>query len=203
MVEPEINENSKYWQRIRKNIKKQYKEGYITQRYSYEDFCNNFVPDERPLTTSIRDKCICDHDIIHNYKYNHKDNEDYFILGSCCIKKFSTVYKQQRECIDCGKKIRKNDDNRCKECRETEKERLEYIEKCKCKGCKVVKKDDKYKYCYKCKYGDLQKEKTYNKCTQCGIKKKEDTYRKCYKCNNSNRYDPIEDNIRVALDSWD
>jgi hypothetical protein len=153
----EIEVNSKYWQRIRKNIKKQYKEGKITQRYSYEEFCNDFIPKEEHIDARETNKCLCDHNIVYNHEYKHKDNEDYFILGSCCIKKFSTVYKQQRECIDCEKKIRKNDDNRCKECREMEnyckiqeQKRIEYQNKCKCKGCGYIKKDDKYKYCYYC-----------------------------------------------------
>lgn len=208
MEDPEIKENSKYWLRIKKNIKRIHKEGKITKRYKYESFCNNFIPDIKPLTTSIRDKCLCDHDIIHNYKYTHKDRDDWFILGSCCIKKFSTVYKNQRKCKECGDDIRKNDDNICKKCRDNHKQRIKRqekeIESRKCKGCGYIKNDDKYKYCYKCKYGD--KIRNYKKCVECGNDKKENTYRKCYNCNMQDKqeyiYDPIEDNIRVALDSW-
>jgi hypothetical protein len=149
-MEIEEKSKSKYWQRIRKNIKKLYIESKISKRYTYESFCNNFIPEENPLEIPETDKCICDHDIKYNYEYKHKTNDDYIILGSCCIKKFSTVYKEQRKCIDCDKKIRKNDDNRCKQCREEEEERLLKIEKCKCKGCGYIKKDDKYKYCYYC-----------------------------------------------------
>lgn len=153
----EIEENSRYWQRIRKTIKKLYIEGKITQRYTYESFCNDFIPEEDKLEDPETGKCICDHDIKHNYEYKHKENDDYFILGSCCIKKFSTVYKEQRKCIDCDEKIKKNADNRCKDCRKAEIKRKAYQEKCKCKGCGYIKKDDKYKYCYYCN----QKRKTY------------------------------------------
>jgi hypothetical protein len=195
----ELDENSKYWERIRKNIKKLYKDGKIEERYSFESFCNDFTPEDEPLENKETDKCICDHDIIHNYEYKHKDNTDYFILGSCCIKKFSTVYKQQRECEDCGNKIRK-DKKRCNDCKIKEFRRKEKEEKCKCIKCGYIMKDDKYSKCYKCKYGT--KEIKYNKCKECGMNKKEDTFFKCYKCNMKNKYNPIEDNIRVATDSW-
>jgi hypothetical protein len=135
-----------YWERIKSNIKRLYKEGEISKRYSYESFSDDFIPATIPLSNSIKDECICDHKIKYNYKYVHKDNSDYFILGSCCIKKFSTVYRKERECKECNKQIRKNQDNICTDCREYKA----YKEKCKCKKCGYMKKDDKYKYCYLC-----------------------------------------------------
>jgi hypothetical protein len=153
------NQDSKYWVRIKANIKKLYKEGNITQRYSYENFCNDFIPDEEPLEDNESNKCLCEHDIKYNHEYKHKDNSDYFILGSCCIKKFSKYYQHQRICIDCNKKIKKNKDNRCKECREEEQERLLDEERRRCRGCNYIKKDDKYKYCYYC---NQKKKSTYN-----------------------------------------
>lgn len=199
MGEPEVKEDSKYWERIKENIEELYINCRIYENYSYNSFCKDFIPDILPLKISISNNCLCGHDIKHNYKYTHKDNiEEYFILGSCCIKRFSIIYREQRQCKECGEKIRRNDDNLCKDCRDEKKEIIKYQEKCKCKGCGYIKKDDKYKYCYSCKYG----QKKYNKCKECGMNKKEDTFLKCYKCNMKNKYNPIEDNIRVALDSW-
>lgn len=206
----EVKEHSKYWNKIKANIKKLKEEGKITKRYTYDSFCNNFIPDLEPLKTSITNKCICDHNIVHNFKYTHKDRDDYFILGSCCIKKFSTVYKEQRKCKGCRRDIRRNDDNLCKYCRDREerikrhkenKERCKeiYKERCKCKECGETMKDDTYKKCYSCKFGV----KKYNKCKDCKKDKKEDTFVRCYKCNMKIKEDPIEENIWVALDSWD
>jgi hypothetical protein len=182
----EVKEHSKYWDRIKANIKRLKKEGKITKRYNYDSFCNNFIPDLEPLQTSITNKCMCDHGIVHNFKYTHKDRDDMFIMGSCCIKKFSTVYKEFRECKICNNKIKKNKENLCKQCKEKEKERLLYIEKCKCEGCGYIKKDDKYKYCFKCKNGG--KEMKHKKCKECGKDKKEDTYMRCYSCNTKSKF---------------
>jgi hypothetical protein len=179
----ELDENSKYWERIRKNIKKLYKDDKIEERYSFESFCNDFIPEDEPLENKETDKCICDHDIIHNFKYKHKDRNDYFILGSCCIKKFSTVYKELRKCKECRKDIRRNEDNLCGFCRgkeERKRRRIEkYKERCKCKECGETMKDDTYKKCYSCKFGV----KKYNKCKDCKKDKKEDTFMRCYTCN--------------------
>ncbi|WP_396190332.1 hypothetical protein [Flavobacterium sp.] len=154
-----MEENRKYWKRIRANIKKLKKEGKITKRYKYESFCNNFIPLDDPLDNSITNKCLCDHDIKYNYKYIHKDREDYFILGSCCIKKFSTFYKNQRKCKECNVDIKKNESNLCKICRDMEREKIKEQEKRKCKCCGYIKADDKYKYCYYC---NQKKKYTYN-----------------------------------------
>lgn len=182
--------NTTYWERIRKNIKTLKEEGQIKKRYKYQSFCDNFIPSQHPLITPIKKECLCNHQITYNYKYEHKDNGDYFILGSCCIKKFSTYYKKQRECKECKEPIRKNEDNLCKDCRyEKEEKRLikKYEEKCKCVKCKVIKKDDKYKLCYTCKFGETKKE-IYSECINCGIEKAENTYIRCYACNIINKY---------------
>lgn len=181
----EVEEKSKYWERIKTNIKILYKKKEIIKKYSYEEFCNDFIPDKDPLNIGKKKKCICDHDIIHNYKYKHKENEDYFILGSCCIKKFSLEYKKLRECTECGEAIKKNDDNLCKYCRKSKKEEEKYKEACKCQKCGYQKKDDKYKLCYQCKYGGKSKyeDKIYYDCQRCGQQKKPpNKYKVCYKC---------------------
>lgn len=178
-----VSEDSKYWERIKENIERLYSDCKIYDNYTYNSFCNDFIPDTYPLKEGTQNKCMCNHDIIHNYRYIHKRNEDTFILGSCCIKKFSIIYRQLRQCKNCKCKIRINDDNICPSCRQIEKDRIKYENKCKCKKCGYVKKDDKYKYCYSCKFG----EKKYNKCKDCGKDKKEDTFMKCYKCNTKNK----------------
>ena len=199
--------NDKYIKKIKKGLKKAFEEGKVSKHYSFKSFCNNFIPE----TTAFENKgyCLCGHDIYNNFKYTHYKRDDTFILGSCCIERFSTKYKEEeekkRKCIECDDDIRKNKYNLCKECRKiqlkAEKEKEKYEQRCRCIKCGIIKKDDKYKMCYTCKFGDTQKK--YINCTQCGIKKKEDTYRKCYKCNKRNRYDPdsIEENIRIQLDS--
>jgi hypothetical protein len=198
--------NDKYIKKIKVGLEREFKEGNVSKHYKFKSFCNNFIPSIEPFEKD--GNCLCGHPIYNNYKYKHHKRDDVFILGSCCIERFSTIYQEEeekkRKCTSCASDIRKNKYNLCKECREirkkAEKAREKYEEKCKCKICGVIKKDDTYKLCYTCKFGDTQK--IYPKCTNCGIKKKEDTYRKCYKCNMRNKYDPIADNIRVALDSW-
>jgi len=131
---------SKYWLKIKENIELLYLNKEISENYTYEQFCNDFIPSDEPLEQPIQNECLCGHDIIYNYTY--ENDKDTFILGSCCIKTFSSFYRNKRSCIDCNIKIKKNKDNRCPECRK--------IDKCKCKGCGYIKKDTKYKYCYLC-----------------------------------------------------
>ena len=174
-----VTKESTYWKRIKANIKKQYEEGKITKKYSYNSFCNNFIAEEQELEIAETNECLCDHEIIRNYKYKHKERGDYFILGSCCIKKFSVEYYKKIQCKECNEKIKPNKYNICSKCR-IEKE---YENRCKCKKCGYIKNDDKYKYCYKCKFGQV----LYIKCSSCGIDKKSDTYKRCYKCNCKHR----------------
>jgi hypothetical protein len=154
-------ELSKYWERIKLNIENLYLNDFIKENYSYESFCNDFIPQEISLKNPITDRCMCNHNIKNNYTYTHKTNKDEFILGSCCIKIFSTIYKNKRICIDCNITIRKNKDNICSQCksyriieeaqkREKELKEQQYRESCKCKGCGYQKKDNKYKYCFIC-----------------------------------------------------
>ena len=49
----DIKEHSKYWERIKINIKKLYKEGKITEKYTFESFCNDFIPAKTPLPPII------------------------------------------------------------------------------------------------------------------------------------------------------
>ncbi len=139
-----------YWKRIKLNIENLYLKGFLKDNYSYESFCNDFIPCEIQLEIPKNEECLCQHRIKYNYTYTHKTNKDELILGSCCIKKFSTIYKKKRTCIDCNITIRTNKDNRCSECKIYKKKEQQYIDSCKCKECGYVKKDDKYKYCYFC-----------------------------------------------------
>jgi hypothetical protein len=146
-----------YIKNIRENIKLKYEEGEISKRYSFNSFCNNFIPDKYPLDESESKYCLCGHEIFYNYKYSHKDRDDYFILGSCCIKKFSSHYQNQRKCKNCDCKIKVNKSGLCKECRNKEKEeqrkikeKEKYLKECECKDCGYQMKNNKYKYCYKC-----------------------------------------------------
>lgn len=147
-------EESTYWQRIKSNIEYLFIKNLIRENYSFNDFCNDFIPLDSPRELSIYSKCLCEHPIKKNYSYIHKDNKDELILGSCCIKKFSTIYKSKRICIDCSIKIKLNKENRCCECKKNNKkikqEQERYRESCKCKECGYIKKDSKYKYCYNC-----------------------------------------------------
>lgn len=154
-------ENSTYWERIKTNIENLYLKKLIKENYSYDEFCNDFIPFDHPLDNNIDDKCICNHDIKYNYTYTHQKNKDQFILGSCCIKKFSTIYKNKRTCLDCNIKIKANKDNICSECKvyrkkiekENERKLIEqkkYLDSCKCRECGYQKKDNKYKYCFFC-----------------------------------------------------
>lgn len=129
-----------YIEIIRRNIKDLFLKGEISKRYSFDSFCNNFIPGEK-LIIQEKDNCICGHKIKNNFKYKHKNREDYFILGSCCIKKYSEHYKNDRKCKKCSCQIRAGSIY-CKKCK--------YENKCKCKICGYQKKDDKYKYCYLC-----------------------------------------------------
>ena len=153
-----------YIQRIRKNIKERYLEGKISKRYSFNSFCNRFIPDLYCLDEQEEERCICGHPITRNFKYTHVKCDDYFILGRCCIEKFSKYHENQRKCKGCDTKIRKNKSNYCKKCIDDEKkkikeekEKIRYYKKCQCKDCGYQKKDDKYRYCYKC----FQRRKEY------------------------------------------
>jgi len=192
-----------YISKIKKSIKELKEQGHIIKRYKFQSFCDNFISDERGVKYeefNPRDrattKCMCGHPILYNFKYKHISNGDFFVLGSCCIKKFSTHYQKERKCKECNEPIKKNNDNLCKDCRDCrdEKNRLElyeitrlklireYENKCRCKKCNMEKKDDKYKLCYTCKFGETKK-KTYTECINCDKRKKEDTYMRCYECN--------------------
>lgn len=147
-------DQSKYWNRIKSNIEILYTKGLIKYNYSYDDFCNDFIPSEEPEYDEMTAECICTHPIKYNYIYTHKNSTDYFILGSCCIKKFSKKYKEKRLCLDCNITIRLNKENRCRNCKIIKKRQIEeeqkYLESCKCKECGYQKKDNKYKYCFIC-----------------------------------------------------
>ena len=172
-----MDKKSRYWLKIKENIELLYLNKEISENYTYEKFCNDFTPSELPLDEPVENQCLCGHDIIYNYTY--ENDVDTFILGSCCIKTFSSFYKNKRSCIDCNIKIKKNKENRCLDCRNLNKKRLKkeeeerlkqeeqlmrekerkekeeeeerlYLNKCKCQDCGYVKKDTKYKYCYHC-----------------------------------------------------
>mgnify|MGYP003326091828 FL=1 len=158
----QITKQSKYWKRVKANIKLIKKglltkeRGYLTKRYKFEAFCNHFSADTENYE-EYDNKCICDHDIYRNYFYKHKDRPDeYVILGCCCIKLFSKDYELQRTCKDCNIKIKVNKQNRCKECRNNYKlckNCNKYINK-NIKHCKDCCKEIQMQYskCYKCRF---------------------------------------------------
>jgi len=188
--------------RIKKNIKREYELGRVSKHYTFKSFCDNFkavveIPIERNYY------CICGHAIFYNYKYKHIKRDDIFILGSCCIEKYSTLHKEgeeaKRKCLDCDVIIRKNKDNLCKKCRLDrliiEREHNNYY--CKC----GKSKDKDFEDCYNCHVNEnyaKQKEPeetknnqdlqikpkrlfSYNITCQCGSPKKEN-YKTCYNC---------------------
>ena len=120
----EDNHKTAYWKRIRENIKLLYngelskERGKISKRYTLKGFCERFISDEEPFDEK-ENKCICGHDIYQNYKYYHKNKgeEEFFVLGSCCIKRFSREYYLRRTCKDCNTKIKYCKSQRCKECK--------------------------------------------------------------------------------------
>ena len=140
------DKRNKLWlSKIKTNIKQQYKNKQISEKYTLKDFCNDFIGHKNEIYYSIARQCICGHDIKRNYLYKNKYNNDVIILGSCCIKTFSTEYEKERKCFDCGIKIKKNKNNQCKECIEKDKEREKYI--CEC----GKNKKPEYKKCFLCK----------------------------------------------------
>jgi hypothetical protein len=161
------DELKNYWENIKKNIKLlkegllKGKRGYITKRYNYNAFCNHFIPEPKAFEVK-NNQCICGHYILINFRYVHRHRPDeYLIVGSCCIKKFSAHYKEKRTCLDCNIKIKYHKSNRCKQCR------LNVFE---CKICNLyLKPEDKHKHCKRCK------------------KEIDSKYYFCYKCNMANK----------------
>jgi hypothetical protein len=152
--------------RIKENLKIEYESGNVSKHYTFKSFCNNFKKvNEEPIKRDF--KCICGHVILYNYKYKHIKRDDILILGTCCIGKYSTLFKEceeaKRKCLYCDVIIRKNKDNLCKKC-------------CKCGS----PKKEIYKTCYNC-YSVIENitDKTTCKCGK--IKKLE--YKLCYQCN--------------------
>lgn len=136
---------NKIWlSRIKANIRQKYKNEEISKKYKLQEFCDDFIPDNEETESMISEECICGHSIKKNYLYKHKYNNDVFILGSCCIKTFSTERQKERKCLDCDIKIRKNQYNRCRECVENHKDRQKYI--CECGKYKKPY----YTKCYLC-----------------------------------------------------
>ncbi len=154
---------TKYWVKVKENIKQLYmgqlpdERGKISKRYNLNAFRNNFTP-VMDVYDEIDNKCICGQDIHKNYKYYHKEKGEgeYFILGSCCIKLFSKAYEFERTCTDCKCKMRVNNSGRCPECRADYKlcrkchvyisKEIKHCNTC----CKEIKKD--YMQCYRCRF---------------------------------------------------
>ena len=59
--------------------------------------------------------CICGHTIKENC-YIKNDNEEFLILGNCCIKRFLPAEKQGRTCGKCGVPHMRRKSNYCKDC---------------------------------------------------------------------------------------
>ena len=152
-------ESNKYQQKIMTNLKSMFKQGLTQKEYSFAEFCKDFYEAEE--LDGNDDHCMCNHAIFKRYKYKHKTNDDYFVLGCCCIKTFSEEYKKLRKCLSCQKKIKKNKSNMCKECKEDadaiEQQRImeqeqKLLEELSyhCKECNYKMKTNKYRYCFLC-----------------------------------------------------
>jgi len=175
-------EESKYWKRIKINIELLYSKGLIQENYSYDSFCNEFIPCENPVDNPLEKECLCDHPIKQNYRYKHHTNKDKFILGSCCIKKFSTIYKNKRICLYCQIKIKKNTDNICTECKSNIKENKKRQDK-----EEKEEREKQHKIIEKIQQQIQQeiKQKKYLescKCKECGYQKKDNKYKYCFIC---------------------
>ena len=118
---------------IRKNWK--YAGGDSRSHLTYFEIC---FPKKRLPTH--KDVCICSQAINENYELTN--NNDFLVIGNCCIKRF--VPKCTRTCEKCEKPHKNRKDNICSECRELICQR--------CKGsCKK-----EYPFCYSC-YTELYK----------------------------------------------
>jgi len=196
-------QEDKLWKKIKKNMKDKYKRGEINNRYSYKEFCNDFISDMDATEDKTTDECLCGHAIEYNYEYKHKKGYDTFILGSSCIITFSTENKKLNEelrtCLECKCKIKKNKSNMCTDCKEKKKnkELKEYKERFYKKEDDDTEEEDDIEDITKTEditkieedktkdYEDLQKRIkrffSYRITCQCGKPKKED-YKTCYNC---------------------
>jgi hypothetical protein len=197
-------DHTNYWKRIKINIEKLYINDLIKENYSYESFCDEFVPCEYPIEKPYKRECLCDHPIKHNYTYTHQTNKDEMILGSCCIKKFSTMYKNRRTCKDCNIHIYKNKDNICTECRSYRKKEIKRMEEIKKleerQKIEEEKKEERLKIEQEKKEERQRFEETMNRiekrqreikaqryidscrCKECNYIKKDNKYKYCYNC---------------------
>lgn len=145
-----------------------------------------------------KDRCICGVAIKLNC-YITDDDENFMVIGRCCITKFLPEENQGRTCSICKKPHQSNKDNFCKDCR-PKIPKGRFCEECgdshhnrkdnlcnncrwirdNTKTCKCGKRiDKKYEKCYKCYYRTNEPKK----CEKCS-KTIADKYRYCYDCYN-------------------
>jgi hypothetical protein len=147
-------------------INYRYAGGDSSSHYTY--YAKSFFPNVELLNLRFpphKDKCLCNHDIIRNF-YIKKigDNNPFYVVGSCCIKKFLPS-GFRKSCIKCFEPTRNHKDFICNECRKT-----------KCGICDIEIKTYK-KLCNECEDGH---------CIDC-FKDINPNYIKCYHCNIKNK----------------
>ncbi len=123
---PEIN--SKYRERISNNFKVKY-----GLDIDVDDFFNNGQCNPNSSFYNEKDaKCLCDHAIKNCFLVSY--HYDQYIMGSCCIKRFSI--QEKKKCKNCTReytgnnlKIRRTNEYNsllCKECRDNVKFAIDY-----------------------------------------------------------------------------
>lgn len=70
------------------------------------------IPNTKPIHNGV---CLCEQNIIYHHWIKHIKNEDYQLVGSCCIDKFMNV--KGKSCMDCHKSHNNRKSNYCNECR--------------------------------------------------------------------------------------
>ena len=70
------------------------------------------------------DECVCGHSITNNAYICNRDQTEFLVLGSCCIKRFIDN-GCRRTCSRCGTPHQNRRDNYCKKCRVINKKEKE------------------------------------------------------------------------------
>ena len=109
-------------------------------------------PNEELLPHAI--ECVCGHDIEKNGYICNKEETEFLVLGSCCIKKFIGG----RTCENCGNKHKRTSVNCCFNCEKFRRflqyeERFIYLDSMKCDGDNCNERLIKHSWkttCYNC-----------------------------------------------------
>jgi uncharacterized protein (DUF3820 family) len=142
--------STKYRERIINNFKLKYKLDIDIDDFFNNGQCNpnNYYEEE--------DNCLCDHKIKNCYPVKYQDND--YIMGSCCIKRFGI--KRDKVCENCAQiyssnnmKLRPNESNAllCKECRDNVKYAIDFTMRFgKYKGTSLeqIYDDDQSYFCW-------------------------------------------------------